>query len=114
MTTARRSYTSPTQRRPCPTISSKMSENKIGGIPVVNAEKKLVGIITNRDLRFEKKLDRKVAEVMTAKNLITAKEGVDLLMAEDILQQHKIEKLPVVDKDNHLIGLITFRDIIKL
>lgn len=91
-----------------------MSENKIGGIPVVNAEKKLVGIITNRDLRFEKKLDRKVAEVMTAKNLITAKEGVDLLMAEDILQQHKIEKLPVVDKDNHLIGLITFRDIIKV
>ena len=64
-----------------------MSENKIGGIPVVNAEKKLVGIITNRDLRFEKKLDRKVAEVMTAKNLITAKEGVDLLMAEDILQK---------------------------
>ena len=91
-----------------------MSENKIGGIPVVNAEKKLVGIITNRDLRFEKKLDRNVAEVMTAKNLITAKEGVDLLMAEDILQQHKIEKLPVVDKDNRLIGLITFRDIIKV
>jgi IMP dehydrogenase len=91
-----------------------MSENKIGGIPVVNADKKLVGIITNRDLRFEKKLDRNVAEVMTAKNLITAKEGVDLLIAEDILQQHKIEKLPVVDKDNHLIGLITFRDIIKV
>lgn len=91
-----------------------MSENKIGGIPVVNAEKKLVGIITNRDLRFEKKLDRNVAEVMTAKNLITAKEGVDLLIAEDILQQHKIEKLPVVDKDNRLIGLITFRDIIKV
>ena len=73
-----------------------------------------MGIITNRDLRFEKKLDRNVAEVMTAKNLITAKEGVDLLMAEDILQQHKIEKLPVVDKDNRLIGLITFRDIIKV
>ena len=91
-----------------------MSENKIVGIPVVNAEKKLVGIITNRDLRFEKKLDRNVAEVMTAKNLITAKEGVDLLIAEDILQQHKIEKLPVVDKDNRLIGLITFRDIIKV
>lgn len=91
-----------------------MSENKIGGIPVVNKAKKLVGIITNRDLRFEKKLDRNVSEVMTSKNLITANEGVNLLIAEDILQQHKIEKLPVVDKENHLIGLITFRDIIKV
>jgi IMP dehydrogenase len=91
-----------------------MSENKIGGIPVINKSKKLVGIITNRDLRFEKKLDRKVSDVMTSKNLITANEKVDLLIAEDILQKHKIEKLPVVDKDNHLIGLITFRDIIKI
>ena len=91
-----------------------MSENKIGGIPVVNSLRKLVGIITNRDLRFEKKLDRKVSEVMTSKNLITANEEVDLLLAEDILQKHKIEKLPVVDKDNRLIGLITFRDIIKI
>ena len=91
-----------------------MSENKIGGIPVVNSLRELVGIITNRDLRFEKKLDRKVSEVMTSKNLITANEEVDLLLAEDILQKHKIEKLPVVDKDNRLIGLITFRDIIKI
>ena len=91
-----------------------MSENKIGGIPVVNSLRELVGIITNRDLRFEKKLDRKVFEVMTSKNLITANEEVDLLLAEDILQKHKIEKLPVVDKDNRLIGLITFRDIIKI
>ena len=91
-----------------------MSENKIGGIPVVNKSRKLVGIITNRDLRFEKKLDRNVSEVMTSKNLITANEGVNLLIAEDILQEHKIEKLPVVDKENHLIGLITFRDIIKV
>lgn len=91
-----------------------MSENKIGGIPVVNSLRVLVGIITNRDLRFEKRLDRKVSEVMTSKNLITANEEVDLLLAEDILQKHKIEKLPVVDKDNRLIGLITFRDIIKI
>ena len=91
-----------------------MSENKIGGIPVVNSLRELVGIITNRDLRFEKKLDRKVSEVMTSKNLITANEEVDLLLAEDILQKHKIEKLPVIDKDNRLIGLITFRDIIKI
>ena len=91
-----------------------MSENKIGGIPVINKSKKLVGIITNRDLRFEKKLDRKVSDVMTSENLITTNEEVDLLIAEDILQKHKIEKLPVVDKDNHLIGLITFRDIIKI
>ena len=91
-----------------------MSENKIGGIPVVSSTNKLVGIITNRDLRFEKKLDRNVSEVMTSKNLITANEGVNLLIAEDILQQHKIEKLPVVDQQNHLIGLITFRDIIKV
>jgi IMP dehydrogenase len=91
-----------------------MSENKIGGIPVVSNSRKLVGIITNRDLRFEKKLDRNVSEVMTSENLITANEGVNLLIAEDILQQHKIEKLPVVDEQNHLIGLITFRDIIKV
>ena len=91
-----------------------MSENKIGGIPVVSNSRKLVGIITNRDLRFEKKLNRNVSEVMTSKNLITANEGVNLLIAEDILQQHKIEKLPVVDQQNHLIGLITFRDIIKV
>ena len=91
-----------------------MSENKIGGIPVINNNNELTGIITNRDLRFEKDLDRNVADVMTSKNLITANDNVDLLKAEDILQRHKIEKLPVVDSKNKLIGLITFRDIIKV
>ncbi len=91
-----------------------MSENKIGGIPVINSSKELTGIITNRDLRFEKDLDRNVSDVMTTDNLITANDNVDLLKAEDILQRHKIEKLPVVDKQNKLIGLITFRDIIKI
>ena len=91
-----------------------MSENKIGGIPVTNNNNELTGIITNRDLRFEKDLDRNVADVMTSKNLITANDNVDLLKAEDILQRHKIEKLPVVDSKNKLIGLITFRDIIKV
>ena len=91
-----------------------MAENKIGGIPVIDANKKLVGIITNRDLRFEKNHDKPVAEVMTSDNLITAEAGINLGSAEEILQQHKIEKLPVVDKNYHLVGLITFRDIIKL
>ena len=91
-----------------------MSENKIGGIPVTNNNNELTGIITNRDLRFEKDLDRNVSDVMTSKNLITANDNVDLLKAEDILQRHKIEKLPVVDSKNKLIGLITFRDIIKV
>ena len=91
-----------------------MSENKIGGIPVTNNNNELTGIITNRDLRFEKDLDRNVSDVMTSKNLITANDNVDLLKAEDILQRHKIEKLPVVDSNNKLIGLITFRDIIKV
>lgn len=91
-----------------------MAENKIGGIPVTDANNKLVGIVTNRDLRFEKNLDKPVVEVMTSENLITATAGTDLAKAEHILQQHKIEKLPVVDKDYKLVGLITFRDIIKL
>ncbi|TXC81374.1 IMP dehydrogenase [Luteibaculum oceani] len=91
-----------------------MSENKIGGIPVVNEENKLIGIITNRDLRFEKNPSRPVTEVMTSENLVTAQKAVDLKEAEQILQQHKIEKLPVVDDQNNLIGLITFRDIIKV
>lgn len=91
-----------------------MAENKIGGIPVVDANGKLVGIVTNRDLRFEKDHTKPIAQVMTSENLITATEGVDLLKAEDILQGHKIEKLPVVDKNYKLVGLITFRDIIKL
>ncbi len=91
-----------------------MAEFKIGGIPVINDDKKLVGIVTNRDLRFEKKLSRSVKDVMTSENLITTKESVSLELAEDILQEHKIEKLPVVDANNKLIGLITYRDIIKV
>lgn len=91
-----------------------MADNKIGGIPVVNTKKELVGIITNRDLRFVKEKTKLVSEVMTTAPLITAKGKVSLIDAEQILQQHKIEKLPVVDNDNVLIGLITFRDIIKV
>jgi IMP dehydrogenase len=91
-----------------------MAENKIGGIPVINTDNKLIGIVTNRDLRFEKNISKNVTEVMTSKNLITANEDVNLKKAEAILQKHKIEKLPVIDKENHLIGLITFKDIIKV
>ncbi len=90
-----------------------MAENKIGGIPVVAKDGKLTGIITNRDLRFEKNLKRPVTEVMTKENIITAKQGTNLKKAEEILQLHKIEKLPVVDNNNKLIGLITYKDIIK-
>ena len=91
-----------------------MSEHKIGGIPVIGEDRKLEGIVTNRDLRFEKDMKRPVTEVMTSSNIITAKESSNLIEAEDVLQKHKIEKLPVVDDDDKLIGLITFRDIIKL
>src|SRR5690554_133192 len=91
-----------------------MKENKIGGIPVVDQNKVLKGIVTNRDLRFEKIKDRPIVEVMTKENLVVTNEATDLMTAEGILQQHKIEKLPVVDKDNKLIGLITYRDIIKV
>ena len=91
-----------------------MAENKIGGIPVISKERKLKGIVTNRDLRFEKKLNKKIAEVMTTENLVTANEDVDLVKAENILQNHKIEKLPVIDKNDFLVGLITFKDIIKV
>ncbi len=90
-----------------------MAEFKIGGIPVVNSSGILVGIITNRDLRFQKDKNKKVTEIMTKENLITALEGIDLTKAEDILQEYKIEKLPIVDKDRKLKGLITYRDIIK-
>ena len=93
---------------------SLMSKYKIGGIPVVNEEDELIGIITNRDLRFENQNERKVSEVMTYKNLITAKEGTSLKQAEEILQDHKIEKLPVVNDEGKLVGLITYRDIIKV
>ena len=91
-----------------------MAENKIGGIPVVDDQDNLVGIVTNRDLRFEKDMMKPVSEVMTSEGLIKAEEGTDLAAAEQILQAHKIEKLPVVDADNKLVGLITYKDIIKV
>jgi IMP dehydrogenase len=91
-----------------------MNENKIGGIPIVDANKKLVGILTNRDLRFETDKPKKVSEVMTSNNLVTAPEGTTLSTAFNILKQHKVEKLPVVKKDGTLTGLITYRDIQKL
>jgi IMP dehydrogenase len=92
-----------------------MKENKIGGIPVVDKSGKLLGIITNRDLRFEKNKKRLVKEIMTPfDRLIYARQGITLKEAEQILQKHKIEKLPIVGKNNQLIGLITFRDIVKI
>lgn len=90
-----------------------MKEYKIGGIPVINSSSKLVGIITNRDLRFQKNTSISVKEVMTKENLITAKEGCTLEEAETILQEHRIEKLPIVDTKGILIGLITYKDILK-
>ncbi|WKK66993.1 IMP dehydrogenase [Lutimonas zeaxanthinifaciens] len=93
---------------------SLMRKYKIGGIPVVNESEELIGIITNRDLRFEFNNSRLVGEVMTSENLITAKEGTSLKQAEMILQDHKIEKLPVVSAEGKLVGLITYRDIIKV
>ena len=86
-----------------------MSEYHIGGIPVVDGEGHLVGIVTNRDLRFERRLDKKIDEVMTSENLVTTHQQTDLDAAADILQANKIEKLPVVDKDNKLVGLITYK-----
>lgn len=93
---------------------ASMKEHSIGGIPIVDDNRKLIGIVTNRDLRFERNNNRPIAEVMTGDNLVTAGEGTTLEEAEDILQANKIEKLPVIDKDNKLVGLITFRDITKL
>lgn len=90
-----------------------MAEYHIGGIPVVDEENHLVGIVTNRDLRFERRLDKKVDEVMTKDHLVTTHQQTDLAAAAQILQENKIEKLPVVDKDNHLVGLITYKDITK-
>lgn len=91
-----------------------MRDNKIGGIPIVDKSHKLVGILTNRDLRFETDRKRKISEVMTKDNLIIAPEGTDLKKAEKILRQYKIEKLPVVNKQGKLIGLITYRDILQV
>lgn len=93
---------------------ASMQEFSIGGIPIVDHAGILIGIVTNRDLRFEKNNDRPVSEVMTVMPLITTREGTSMGEAEEILQEHKIEKLPVVDAQNKLIGLITYRDITKL
>ena len=90
-----------------------MAEYHIGGIPVVDEENHLVGIVTNRDLRFERRLDRPVDDVMSKENLVTTHQQTDLAAAAQILQENKIEKLPVVDKDNRLVGLITYKDITK-
>jgi IMP dehydrogenase len=90
-----------------------MREYKIGGIPVVDGNGKLMGIITNRDLRFQKDMNMPIEKIMTRDNLITAPEGITLEKAQDILQQHKIEKLPVVNKKGKLTGLVTYKDILK-
>ena len=90
-----------------------MAEYHIGGIPVVDEDNHLVGIVTNRDLRFERRLDRPVDDVMSKENLVTTHQQTDLAAAAKILQENKIEKLPVVDKDNRLVGLITYKDITK-
>jgi IMP dehydrogenase len=91
-----------------------MKEYGIGGIPVVKNNKELVGIVTHRDLRFERNTDRPIAEVMTKDNLITTSEFISFEKAAEILQKHRIEKLPVVDDHNRLVGLITYKDIIKI
>ncbi len=92
-----------------------MGDNKIGGIPVVDKQNKLIGIVTSRDLRFEKDFKKSVMKVMTPHSkLITAPKGISLKQAEEILQEHKIEKLPIVDKTDKLVGLITYKDIIKI
>ncbi|WP_077195441.1 IMP dehydrogenase [Prevotella ihumii] len=90
-----------------------MAEYHIGGIPVVDGENHLVGIVTNRDLRFERQLDKTIDEVMTRENLVTTHQQTDLIAAAQILQENKIEKLPVVDSNNRLVGLITYKDITK-
>ena len=90
-----------------------MRENNIGGIPVTNGDRMLVGIITNRDIRFQKDNQQPISQIMTRENLITARKGISLAEAEDILQEYKIEKLPVVDANGKLEGLITYKDILK-
>jgi IMP dehydrogenase len=90
-----------------------MTKHKIGGIPIVNGQGKLMGIVTNRDLRFETLMDRPLAEIMTKEKLVTAREGTTLDEAENLLQDYKVEKLPIIDKNQKLVGLITFKDIEK-
>ena len=91
-----------------------MRENRIGGIPIIDKQGKLVGILTNRDLRFEVDMKRKVSEVMTKENLYTAPEGTDLRMAEQLFKKTKVEKLPIINKQGKLVGLFTYSDILKL
>ena len=91
-----------------------MRKYKIGGIPIIDEKNELIGILTNRDLRFETQLSKPITQLMTHENLITAPIGTNLEKARDILQKHKIEKLPVVDESNHLVGLITYKDIMKV
>ncbi len=91
-----------------------MKDNKIGGIPIVDKNNLLVGILTNRDLRFEKNMNKMVSEVMTSENIVTATARTNMVKAQGILEKHKIEKLPIVDKKGKLVGLITFRDILHL
>jgi len=93
---------------------SLMQKYKIGGIPIVSKSQELIGILTNRDLRFETKVNKPVTELMTSTNLVTAPEGTNLAQAREILQKHKIEKLPVVDNHKKLVGLITYKDIMKV
>ncbi|MDA9676411.1 IMP dehydrogenase [Flavobacteriaceae bacterium] len=93
---------------------SFMKEYSIGGIPIVDKEKKLIGIVTNRDLRFENENKKPLSQIMSKKSLVTGHEGISMKEAEMILQKHKIEKLPIVNKQNKLVGLITFRDIQKI
>lgn len=90
-----------------------MGKYRISGVPIVDEDKKLIGIITNRDIKFEKDMSKKIEEAMTKDNLVTAKEGVNLEEAQQILKKHKIEKLPIVDDEGHLKGLITIKDIEK-
>ncbi|MGM0589290.1 MAG: IMP dehydrogenase [Bacteroidota bacterium] len=92
---------------------SLMKKHKIGGIPIVDQANNLKGIVTNRDLRFEPEMDKKLGTIMTKENLVTATEGTTLEQAEQLLQEYKVEKLPIVDEDNRLVGLITFKDIEK-
>jgi len=103
-----------TQEATVRVVLNLTQENKIGGIPVIDDSNTLIGIVTNRDLRFEKNHSRAITEVMTSENIVTTSEDTDLATAEQILQANKIEKLPVIDAENKLIGLITFRDIIKV